>query len=75
MDIIRELSIAARRALCGCAFGLILIPLAAPVRGHAGAPLGAVVTAVGLAVALAGFCLLTLRIERARLREALPPLP
>jgi len=75
MDVIRELSIAARRALCGCIFGLILIPAAAPVRGQGGAPLGAAVTAVGLAVALAGFCLLTLWIERSRLREALPPLP
>lgn len=75
MDVIRELSIAARRALCGCAFGLILIPAAAPVRGHAGAPLGAAVTAIGLAVALAGFCILTLWIELSRRREALPPLP
>ena len=75
MDVIRELSIAARRALCGCAFGLILAPALAAVRGQAGAPLGAVVTAASLAIALVGFCLLTYWIDRPRLREALPPLP
>ncbi len=75
MDAIRELTIAARRALCGCAFGLILIPALTTVRGQAGAPLGAVVTAVSLAAALAGFCFLTYWIDRPRLPDALPPLP
>jgi hypothetical protein len=75
MDVIRELSIAARRAVCGCAFGLILIPALATVRGEAGAPVGAVVTAACLAVAVAGFCFLTLWIDPPRLRRVLPPLP
>jgi len=75
MDAIRELTIAARRALCGCAFGLILILALTTVRGHAGAPLGAVVTAASLVVALASFCFLTYWIDRPRVREAFPPLP
>ena len=75
MDVIRELSIAARRALCGCSFGLILIPALATVHGQAGAPLGAVVTAASLALALAGFRLLTYWIDRSRLRDPLTPLP
>jgi len=74
MDIILELSISVRRALCGCAFGLILLPALAVVRGQTAAPLGAVVAAVSLVVALAGFCLLTYWLDGSRPREAFPPI-
>lgn len=75
MDILHEVSIAARKALCGCAFGLILIPALAALRGQAAAPLGAVAAAMCLIAALIGFCLLTYWVDASRLREPLQPLP
>lgn len=75
MDIMVEFWIAVRKALCACAFGLILMPALAAVRGQAAAPLGAVVTAMSLTAALAGFCLLTYWIDGSRRREPLAPLP
>lgn len=74
MDIILELSFAVRRALCGCAFGLILLPALAVVRGQTAAPLGAVVAALSLVAALAGFCLLTYWVEGSRQRDACRPI-
>lgn len=73
MDVMLELSIAMRRALCGCAFGLILMPALAAVRGQVAAPLGAVVATVSLVAAVAGFCLLSYWIDGSRPREAFPP--
>ncbi|MGD8866840.1 MAG: hypothetical protein PVI01_04405 [Gemmatimonadales bacterium] len=75
MDIRVEFSIAVRKALCGCAFGLILIPALVAVRGQAAAPLGAFVAALCLTAALAGFCFLTYWIDSSRLKKPVPTLP
>jgi hypothetical protein len=75
MDIRVELWIAVRKALCACAFGLILIAALAADPGQGAAPLGAVVAAMSLTAAVTGFCLLTYWIDGSRRREPLPPLP
>lgn len=75
MDVVLELSIAVRKALCGCAFGLILIPALAAVRGQAAAPLGAVVAAMCLTAAVGGFCFLTYWIDGSGWREPLAHFP